>query len=184
MPKRDLTALNRTMSHALRHEPWLYELKLDSEGWTPVEALLAALRSEKAEWKDLGPADFAEVIRTSAKNRHEMRDGRIRALYGHSIPGKLARTASPPPERLYHGTSPKALDAIRESGLLPMARQYVHLSNNRPDAVAVGRRKHPQPVILSVRAADAAAAGVAFHAGNDKVWLADGVPWRFIVIEG
>ena len=40
MPKRDLTALNRTMSHALRHEPWLYELKLDSEGWTPVEALL------------------------------------------------------------------------------------------------------------------------------------------------
>jgi putative RNA 2'-phosphotransferase len=31
MPRKDLTALSRTMSHALRHEPWLYELELDGE---------------------------------------------------------------------------------------------------------------------------------------------------------
>ena len=184
MPMKDLTALSRTMSHALRHEPWLYELELDAEGWTPLDALLASLRSEKAAWKDLAAADFAEVIRTSAKQRFDMADGRIRALYGHSVPGKLSRTASPPPERLYHGTSPQALDAIRQSGLLPMARQYVHLSNNRADAVAVGRRKHPQPVILSVKAAEAAAAGVAFYAGNDRFWLADGVPSQFIAEVG
>jgi putative RNA 2'-phosphotransferase len=184
MPRRDLTALSRTMSHALRHEPWLYELELDGEGWTPVEALLATLRSEQAEWNDLEAGDLAEVIRTSAKSRHEMKDGRIRALYGHSVPGKLSRIASPPPERLFHGTSPQTLDAIRASGLLPMARQYVHLSNNREDAIAVGRRKHPQPVLLSVKAAEAAAAGVAFYAGNDKVWLADRVPPHFIVEEG
>ena len=65
-----------------------------------------------------------------------------------------------------------------------MARQYVHLSNNRADAVAVGRRKHPQPVILLVDAAEAAKASVPFYVGNDKVWLADSVPWRFIALEG
>jgi putative RNA 2'-phosphotransferase len=183
MSGRNLTLVSRTLAHALRHEPWLYELELDSEGWTPVDAVLAALRGERAEWHDLAADDFAEVIRISAKRRYEMADGRIRAIYGHSVPDKLSRIAAMPPERLYHGTSPKALDAIRRSGRRPMARQYVHLSNNRADAVEVGRRKHPLPVILLVNAADAAAAGVPFYVGNDKVWLADRVPWQFIALE-
>lgn len=184
MSSKDLTAISRTLAHALRHEPWLYELELDAEGWTPVEAALAALRTERPGWRDMTAEDVAEVIRRSAKKRYEMADGRIRALYGHSVPGKLSRTAAPPPDRLFHGTSPDALEAIRLAGLQPMARQYVHLSPERADAVAVGRRKHPQPVILSVDAAAAAQAGLRFYAGNDKVWLADAVPWRFIAIEG
>jgi putative RNA 2'-phosphotransferase len=112
MARKDLTAISRTLSHALRPEPWLYELELDAEGWTPVEAVLAGLRAERNDWRDLAADDLAEMIATSTKRRHEMADGRIRALYGHSVPGKLARTPSPPPERLYHGTSPKTLDAI------------------------------------------------------------------------
>ncbi len=184
MSRRDLTAISRTLAHALRHEPWLYELELDAEGWTLLEAALAALRAERPEWHDLAAADVAEVIRSSTKKRYEMADGRIRALYGHSVPVKLARTAAPPPDHLFHGTSPGALAAIRQAGLQPMARQYVHLSPGRADAVAVGRRKHPQPVILLVDAAAAAKAGFPFYAGNDKVWLADTVPWRFIVPEG
>jgi putative RNA 2'-phosphotransferase len=142
-----------------------------------------ALRAERPGWQDLTVADFAEVIRSSAKKRYEMADGRIRALYGHSVPGKLSRTAAQPPDRLFHGTSPGALDAIRRAGLQPMARQYVHLSPERTDAVAVGRRKHPQPVILLIDAVAAAEAGIRFYAGNDKVWLADEVPWRFITLE-
>lgn len=97
--------------------------------------------------------------------------------------GKLERAASTPPALLHHGT-PQALDAIRQSGLQPMRRQYVHLSNNRADALEVGRRKHREPVILLVNAVEAAKNGVAFHVGNEKVWLADRVPWSFIAIDG
>jgi putative RNA 2'-phosphotransferase len=35
--------LGRVLSHALRHEPWLYELELDADGWVAV----AALREER-----------------------------------------------------------------------------------------------------------------------------------------
>ena len=35
--------VSRVISHALRHEPWLYELELDDAGWVPVAALLTAL---------------------------------------------------------------------------------------------------------------------------------------------
>src|SRR6476646_8521412 len=100
MARKDLTAISRTLSHALRHEPWLYELELDAEGWTPVDAVLAVLRAERGDWQDLTAGDLADLIATSAKRRHEMAGGRIRALYGHSVPGKLARTPSTPPDRL------------------------------------------------------------------------------------
>jgi putative RNA 2'-phosphotransferase len=50
------------------------------------------------------------------------------------------------------------------------------------DAVlaAVGRRKSRTPVILRIDAAAAARAGVAFYAGNDRVWLADTISPEFI----
>jgi putative RNA 2'-phosphotransferase len=184
MSRKDLTAISRTLSHALRHEPWLYELELDVEGWMPVEAVLAALHAERSDWQDLTADDIAELIATATKRRHEMADGRIRALYGHSVPGKLTRTPATPPDQLYHGTSPEVLGAIRQNGLQPMARQYVHLSNNRADAIEVGRRKHREPVLLIVNSANAAKAGVAFYVGNEKVWLADRVPALFIAIDG
>ena len=148
--RKGLTAISRTLSHALRHEPWHYEVEFDAEGWTPVEAVLAALRAERSDWQGLTADNLAAMIAASTKRRREMADGRIRALYGHSVPGKLARTPSTPPDWLYHGTAPRALEAIRQNGLQPMARQYVHLSNNRAHAIEVGRRKHPKPVLLLV----------------------------------
>jgi RNA:NAD 2'-phosphotransferase (TPT1/KptA family) len=51
------TDVSRTISHALRHEPWLYELELDDTGWVPVGALLTALRAEKSAWAGLSEAD-------------------------------------------------------------------------------------------------------------------------------
>jgi putative RNA 2'-phosphotransferase len=103
----DPVQLSKTVSHALRHEPWLYELELDEEGWVPVEELLDALRVEKFEWASLTEADLAEMIEHSDKRRHELREGKIRSLYGHSIAGKLLKQLTAPPEVLYHGTAPR-----------------------------------------------------------------------------
>lgn len=179
----DSSSLSRAVSHALRHEPWLYELELDAEGWASVDEVVAALRSEKPEWAMLSADDFAQMIAAADKQRHEMRDGKIRALYGHSIPGKLRRTPGVPHDVLFHGTSPSFLLAIRASGLLPMARQYVHLSSDVDTAFAVGKRKSKTPTILRVQARLASDKGVQFYIGNEKVWLVDRVPPEFIVFE-
>ena len=180
---RDLSKLSRAVSHALRHEPWLYELELDDEGWTDVSALLAALREESASWADLQPRDLDEMIRTSSKQRHEIARGRIRALYGHSLPGKLAKAPGRPPRVLFHGTALSIVPAIRRDGLLPMGRQYVHLSVGRDMALLVGQRKAPSPIVLSINAEEAWSAGVRFYAGNENVWLADHVPAGYISLE-
>jgi len=176
----DYVQLSKAVSHALRHEPWLYEIELDDDGWTSVASLLAALYQEFPAWRELTENDLATMIATSSKQRHEMTNGRIRALYGHSVPGKLRREPAEPPIRLFHGTAPAYLLAIKRNGLLPMQRQYVHLSTDRETAQAVGKRKVPEPVILTVKAQAAHQAGVVFYEGNDKVWLADFVPPEFL----
>jgi putative RNA 2'-phosphotransferase len=176
----DLAALSRITSHALRHQPWLYELELDDEGWTPVESLLSALRKEREEWSDLCTDDLAHMIIAASKRRHEMRQDRIRALYGHSVAGKLKKTPAIPPDVLFHGTSPDVLPQLRSAGLIRMKRQYVHLSTDEATALEVGRRKSKTPVLLRVLAKEATAKGVCFYEGNEKVWLADSVPSEFI----
>lgn len=176
----DPVQLSKTVSHALRHVPWLYELELDDEGWVPVEELLDALRMENSEWACLTEADLAEMIERSDKKRHELREGKIRSLYGHSIPGKLLKQPTEPPGVLYHGTAPDTAAIIKAEGLYPMGRQYVHLSADTKVAAQVGKRKAKQPVVLTIRARDAHDQGVVFYRGNELVWLADVVPPAYV----
>jgi len=169
-------ALSKKVSHALRHKPWLYELELDPEGWTPVADLLDALPSVTRD-------DLVAMMAAADKQRFELDGDRIRALYGHSVPGRIVKRRAKPPHVLLHGTAPRSVPAILESGLLPMRRQYVHLSVDRETATQVGGRRAAKPVILTVRAGEAHAAGVPFWHGNEMVWLAESVPPEFLTVE-
>jgi len=100
---KDVSNLSRVVSRALRHEPWLYELELDEASWADVDALLMALCQEYSGWSRLAETDLAEMIHKSSKQRYEMTNGRIRALYGHSFPGRLQKVPGIPPAHLFHG---------------------------------------------------------------------------------
>jgi putative RNA 2'-phosphotransferase len=178
----DLVDLSRVVSHALRHGPWRYELELDEDGWAQVDEVLDALRAKGGDWVSVDRRSLERMIASSTKRRHELQGNRIRALYGHSLPGLIKRTPAQPPAQLFHGTAPETLSSIRAEGLRPMRRQYVHLSINTDTAIAVGRRKSSDPVILCVDVAGAHAAGAVFYEADEMVWLADQIPPNFIKI--
>lgn len=174
-----LEELSKEISYALRHAPWEYELEMDEKGWVSVEQLLDALhRAEK--WKNIYETDLQEMIDKSEKKRHELANGKIRAFYGHSIPMKIAKEEKMPPELLYHGTARRFLKSIQESGLLPKGRQYVHLSQDIETAESVGNRHDILPCILVIEAKMAWKEGIKFYFGNEKVWLADKIPSKYI----
>ena len=139
-----LTELSKEISYALRHAPWEYELEMDEEGWVPVEQLLDALHKEE-KWRNISENDLVIMIQKSEKKRHEIFSGKIKAHYGHSIPMKIAKEEKVPPEVLYHGTARRFLNSIREKGLLPKGRQYVHLSQDVETAHSVGMRHSWKP---------------------------------------
>lgn len=176
----DLRRLSKTVAHALRHAPWLYELELDEDGWTDVGALLISLRRHRRQWRALAEADLQRMVDAAAKRRYEMESGRIRALYGHSTAAKIRKEPTTPPPLLYHGTAPETAVLILKQGLKPMSRQYVHLSTNTEMALEVGRRKGSQPLVLKVQARAAHQNDIAFYKGNELVWLADYIPPEFI----
>jgi putative RNA 2'-phosphotransferase len=180
MSKISYSDLSRTVSHALRHESWVYELRLDSDGWVAVESLLKSLRALKPEWSDLKLDHLEKMITKSDKKRHELSGNKIRALYGHTIPNQLEKEPVEPPEILYHGTAPETAELIRNEGLQPMDRQYVHTSSEIDTAKNVGLRKSKEPVILVINAKQAYQTGISFYKGNDKIWLSDLIPPEFI----
>ncbi|MGO0062546.1 RNA 2'-phosphotransferase [Brevibacillus fluminis] len=177
----DYQKVSKELSYALRHAPQEYGLELDEQGWVAVEHVLGALRKQP-KWRTLTEADLHTMIARSEKKRHEIRDGKIRALYGHSAPQKITKEAKQPPEFLYHGTPRHFVPSILKSGLLPKGRQYVHLSDEIGTAQQVGERRDEQPVILRIDAWKAWRDGVLFYHGNEMVWLADRVEPQYIAI--
>ncbi|MFI6318460.1 RNA 2'-phosphotransferase [Nonomuraea sp. NPDC050556] len=65
------------------------------------------------------------------------------------------------------------------SGLLPMSRQYVHLSADRETAERVGARRG-KPVVLVVASGAMHREGHEFRVSANGVWLTAHVPPRFL----
>jgi putative RNA 2'-phosphotransferase len=61
-----------------------------------------------------------------------------------------------------------------------MNRQFVHLSVDEAAARVVGQRHDRFPVVLRIRAREAAGAGIKFYPGNEQVWMVEGIPPAFI----
>lgn len=175
--------LSKEVSYALRHAPWEYELELDEEGFVPIEQLLHSLNSAKEYDRDITKDDLEYIITHSDKVRHEIVGDKIRALYGHSTPVKIEKTPATPPDVLYHGTAKRFLDSIMKDGLLPLKRQYIHLSADTDIATLVGKRRDKEPIILEIDAKEASKDGILFYVGNDRIWLCDKIPTKYIKIQ-
>ena len=178
----DYKKLSKEISYALRHNPQKFGITLDNQGYTETAGLLAAINNKNKYEREITVDDICHIIKTSDKQRFEINGDKIRALYGHSIPMHIEKIPAAPPEILYHGTTKDALNKILKTGLLPMERQYVHLSADTEMAVMVGKRRDPEPAILKIDAAAAYGDGIVFFIGNDNVWLCDKLPAKYITI--
>lgn len=173
------TSLGKEISYALRHHPESYGLHMDEEGWVSVEELCEAL---KDRWGSIDEKMIRELMLHSKKQRYELKNHYIRAYYGHSFSQKIKKEACQPPLFLYHGTARRFLNSIYINGLLPMGRQYVHLSVDKKTAREVGKRHDHEPVILKIHAKKAYQEGVLFYKGHEKVWLSEAIDMKYIEI--
>lgn len=171
--------LSKYLSYILRHHPEEADLDLDKRGFADLDRVIRSFEGSKHSWASR--EDIEKLIQQSEKKRFEIRDTKIRALYGHSIDVIIER-AEKPPDKLYHGTSPDSLDSIMDEGLKPMERQYVHLSISRDEALKVGKRHHPEPLILKIDALKAWKDDIEFYRRGD-LYLSKNIPPKYIRLE-
>jgi putative RNA 2'-phosphotransferase len=139
--------ISKFLSGLLRHYPHNFGLKMDEFGWVDLKEVLKILK----ERYGVGRKAVELIVKFDPKGRFEIRNGRIRAKYGHSIDVKVDWSeAEEIPKILYHGTSPQNLESILREGLKPMRRREVHLSATVEDAMEVGRRHHPHPIVFEI----------------------------------
>lgn len=176
---KDLSKLSKFLAVVLRHSPEEFGISLDEQGFTALDPVWQAIRAKYGNRYD--EKDLLQVVDGDerGKKRYEILHGRIRAMYGHSAPEVIYPEAEPP-AFLYHGTNPKALEAIRKEGLSSQARQYVHMTTNLNNAQVVAQRRTNQPLILTIRAHEAYLAGTVFHHAETEHFLAKSIPPQFI----
>lgn len=173
------TDISKFLSYVLRHQPEAVGLSLDKAGWAVITDLILCA---KQEGYTLDPDIIQAIVASSDKKRFTIsEDGlHIRAAQGHSTQQvDIAYQEKIPPAILYHGTATRFISSIREQGLLPMSRQYVHLSPDEVTAIQVGQR-HGKPVVLKIKALTMYEQGFYFFQADNGVWLTELVPYQFI----
>lgn len=177
------TRVSKFCSGALRHFPEDVGLELDGNGWAPLADLIEAA---ERKYEDLAAPEVRAVLALDPKDRFEVDEGRVRATYGHTVEVELdAEHAGPVPDRLFHGTPPRNLDAILEEGLEPRGRREVHLSPDLETAREVALRHGDEAAILAVDALGLIEAGTEVHRRAETVYTCEHVPPEYLeILEG
>lgn len=156
--------LSKAMAFHLRHNE---ALGMDEGGWTTLDHLANAIGQGYTS------EELATVATDPREPRFEIGGARIRARYGHSV--SVAMDCQPPkkPVELYHASPwSNARDVLdKGQGLRRGQRQFVHLTDSIPEAVANGVRDG-HPLLYTVQSDDLT---VVLAAGR-HTYLADAIP--------
>ena len=176
--EKEIIRLSKFLSLVLRHQPEKIGITLDKNGWTNVDTLLAQSYKNRVQ---LSPEILEQVVETNNKKRFSFNADKtkIRANQGHSVEIDLGYQPQKPPAILYHGTSEKAATSIIKTGIDKRKRYHVHLSTSIETALEVGKR-HGKPAVFLVDATAMHADGLAFYLSENKVWLTEQVPAKYL----
>lgn len=167
------------LSLILRHKPEEIGITLDKHGWANVQELITGINNTG---RKIDMATLEEIVRTDNKGRYSFNEDKtsIRANQGHSIPVDVDLKETIPPDMLFHGTATRFLNSIKQQGIKPMNRLYVHLSKDVETAIKVGSR-HGKPAVLEINAKQMCADGIKFYLSDNGVWLTKHVDWKYVV---
>ena len=173
---RELDHLGRVLTGILRHFPDRYGLSVDPHGWIELSAIARAITQRHPVYRWLKPQHLIAIAETDGKGRYEIRDDRIRATYGHTLEVDLDLPTEDIPEHLYYPVTAEEAAIVLEVGLRPSDRRKVHLSKTALDAVAAGKVRTPEPIVLEVDVTRAQKEGIVIMRAGKTVFLADRIP--------
>jgi len=176
----NLKRLSKFLALILRHKADDFNLELDADGFTELDHVWKLIETQYGKQYSLADLETVVAGDQNGKKRYEIRDHRIRAMYGHGQVREISYPSIEPPEVLYHGTSQAVVNSILEIGLKSQGRQYVHLTTNLDIASNVGNRHSKNWIILTIRANKAYLAGILFHQAENEHYLSLHIPAHFI----
>lgn len=180
IPKEKVERLGKFISGVLRHFPDKFGLEIDENGWVDFEKLLRIV-SRRYRWANRWVVKA--LIYSDRKGRYELREDKIRARYGHSVPVELNDMPEAEEDLLYYGTSEEESVRLLELGIKPVNQTFVHLSTTLEKSEEVARLRTDEPIILEVDARKAREDGIRLIKVNEHIVLAKEIPPEYILRE-
>ena len=175
---RQLESLARMLTYILSHRPDEFGLVLSEEGFIPIKFLLQALSGEPG-WGFVRRYHLEQLAGLMSPPAFEVEGERIRAL--RPGPANLRRDpGDPPPALLYAAIPPKAHGKVWEEGLKPPPDRELVLAATPELAKKLGRRRTPDPILVTVQAQAATRRGLSFTGYGEGLYLAPALPRDFL----
>lgn len=168
--------ITRSLAYMLRHQPDQFDLELDRFGYAEVTEVVHALNERLDE--PIEEEDIEDAVQEGASTRYEIKSGKIRALYGHSIevePGEPSK----PPEFLYVGLPVRDAERAMKTGLRGGRRSFLHLALTEDAAAETGRRLARDYTLVEVHALDAWEEGINFY-DRKSLYLSETIPTTYL----
>ena len=174
---RQLEDLTKVLTYLLCHRPDEFGLVLDHEGFVSIKQLLQALAGEP-RLSHLRRHHLEQVAGLLQPSRFELAGDKIRGLV--PAPLNLRRPGEEPPTLLYIAITPKSHERVFETGLKAPGDRELLLAHTKELALKLGRRRSPDPVLVTVQAQAAARSGVAIENYGENLSLAREIPRQFL----
>ena len=165
--------LSKFLSYVLGRKPDEFGLVLDPDGFVPVRTLLKAITEEK-EWGFVREYHLHEILQEEKSPSIEIAANRIRATDRSLIP--IHAESSRPPKLLYVCIRKKAYSPVLEKGIFPSVHSQVVLAADKNLALRLGKRRDPDPVLLTVLSYRCMEQGVRFYQAGTLIFTAEYIP--------
>ncbi|MCL5799859.1 MAG: RNA 2'-phosphotransferase [Candidatus Thermoplasmatota archaeon] len=178
MSEEEINVLSKILAGMLRHFPERYGVQLDDHGWVKISSIIPAIRIQTRHFKWLTPKHIEGLVLTDPRERYQVNGNHeIRARYGQSIPVQLDDLPTDSiPEKLYYQTTPEELELIRETGINPSDKSWVHLSKTYRQAYVSGLYHVDSPTIVEIDTARLIGEGNQVYRATEDIFLVSRVP--------
>jgi RNA:NAD 2'-phosphotransferase (TPT1/KptA family) len=83
LTKEQIYDIKKFMAFVLRHKPFFYHVKLDGEGYAPIEAVLRAISKNKKI--EVTQEQLVEICKRHSGGIFLVKDDKIKAREGHTV---------------------------------------------------------------------------------------------------
>ena len=174
--QKDRERLRKLMVYILKRQPDEFGLVLDDQGFVRLKDFLKAI-TEEPGWGYVRKSHLQEVLLSPGDSPFVIEENKIRAS---PHPVQLSSgEETVPPKVLYHCVRRRAYPVVCEQGIRPAGSKRVFLATTEALAIRIGKRRDPNPVLLTVHAKKAFEEGVKFLRHGDLMYAADHIPVDF-----
>lgn len=167
----EVDILGRIITGILRHRPEKYHLEVSESGYVNIDEIVQEIRFHYRRFHFVGPSHIFAIVLTDTKGRYQLTDNKryLRATYGHTIDVDLSDLPTDGvPEVLYYPTNREEFEILRENGILPSDRRWIHLSSSDEKAYIAGLYHFDEPLLIPINSESVIAGGeIIYHAGPE-----------------